>query len=203
MSQYRKGQIINKLIFTAVALLLAGMILLALDYPNIKMHLFGPVVFESLEPNEIKAGLIVEASIDTNFGSYAYTDSFREEDVYYVIWTGDAYAEDYRYMGIKVPASEQSAMEEMAEAASNGKYTAPVKYTGIIHRMTSKEYSLFEACFREAGWTEEEIEESTLPYIMNVSYMEEEDNSGLYIFVGICLMPMLILVWCMKWNSDS
>ena len=189
-------------------LLLAGVVLLILDYPNIKIHLFGPTEFESLEPDEIEGGLIVEASIDINFGAYAhkekyygYTFSSEETDVYYVIWTGDAYAEDYRYMGIKVPASEQNVMEEIAEAASNGTHVEPVKYTGIINRMSSDEYPLFEAYFQEAGWTKEEIEERTLPYTINVSYMEEQDHSELYIFMAICLVPVILAVWLMEWKS--
>ena len=39
-------------------------------------------------------------------------------DLYYVIWTGDENAQDFRYMGIKVPASDEYKMEEMAEALS-------------------------------------------------------------------------------------
>lgn len=211
MSEYRKEQIIKKLMFTMFILLLAGVVLLILDYPNIKIHLFGPTEFESLEPDEIEGGLIVEASIDINFGAYAHNEkqssyygyalSSEETDVYYVIWTGDAYAEDYRYMGIKVPASEQYAMDEIAEAASNGTHVEPVKYTGIINRMSSDEYPLFEAYFQEAGWTEEEIEERTLPYTINVSYMEEQDHSNLYLFMAICLVPVILAVWFREWKS--
>ncbi|MDE7404177.1 MAG: hypothetical protein K2M81_03630 [Lachnospiraceae bacterium] len=211
MSQYRKEQIIKKLMFTMFTLLLAGVILLILDYPNIKIHLFGPTEFESLEPDEIEDGLVVEASIDINFGAYAHDEkqssyygfalSSEETDVYYVIWTGDAYAEDYRYMGIKVPASEQSAMEEIAEAASNGAHVEPVKYTGIINKMSSEEYPLFKEYFQEAGWTKEEIEERTLPYTINVSYLEEADNSVLYIFMALFFVPAIIVVWCSKWKS--
>lgn len=210
MSEYWKEQITKKLLFTAFILLLAGVVLLILDYPNIKIHLFGPTEFESLEPDEIEGGLIVEASIDINFGAYAHNEkqsyygyalSSEETDVYYVIWTGDAYAEDYRYMGIKVPASEQYVMEEIAEATSNGTHVEPVKYTGIINRMSSDEYPLFEAYFQEAGWTKEEIEERTLPYTINVSYMEEQDHSDLYLFMAVCLVPVILAVWFREWKS--
>lgn len=213
MSQYRKEQIIKKLMFTMFTLLFAGGILLILDYPNIKIHLFGPTEFESLEPDEIKDGLIVEILADINFGAYAYNEqkSFyygypypitsKATDVYYVIWTGDAYAEDYRYMGIKVPVSEQDIMEEIAEAVSNGTHAEPVKYTGIINKMSSKEYPLFEAYFQEAGWSKEEIEKRTLPYTINVSFLEEGDNSVLYIFMGIFLVPAVLAVWCSEWKS--
>lgn len=211
MSEYWKEQIIKKLLFSAFILLLAGVVLLILDYPNIKMHLFGPVEFESLEPDEIDIGLIVDASIDINFGAYAceekqsyyygYSITSEPTDVYYVIRTGDVYAEDYKFMGIKVPATEQSVMEEIAEAASDGKHVEPAKYTAVITSMTSEEYPLFEAYFREAGWTEEEIEERTLPYTINVSYTEKQDHSDLYLVMAVFLVPVIIAVWCREWKS--
>lgn len=211
MQQYRIERRIKKLRFTIFILLFAGVLLLVLDYPNIKLHLLGPTEFESLRPDEIEGGLLVEASINMNFGSYASNEQstyynayyFPSEttDLYYVIWTGDAYAEDYRFMGIKVPVSEQSVMDEMAEAASEGKSVEPVKYTGIIHRMSSEEYPLFEEYFEEAGWTKEEIEERTLPYTIDVSYMEEQEHSDLYLFLLICLVPIIILIWCSEWKD--
>lgn len=211
MQQYRKEHGIKKLKLTIFILLLAGVVLLILDYPNVKLHLFGPTEFESLRPDEIEGGLLVEASINMNFGSYASDEQstyynayyFPSEttDLYYVIWTGDAYAEDYRFMGIKVPVSEQSVMDEMAEAASEGKNVEPVKYTGIIHRMSSEEYPLFEAYFEEAGWTKEEIAEHTLPYTINVSYMEEQDHSDLYWVMPIFVVPVIIVLWCREWKD--
>lgn len=210
MQQYRIERGIKKLRFTIFILLFAGVLLLVLDYPNMKLRLLGPTEFASLKPDEIEGGLLVEASIDVNFGSYAYNEqgsdygyysTAKTTDLYYVIWTGDAYAEDYRYMGIKVPVSEQSVMDEITEAASEGKPVEPVKYIGMIKRMSSEEYPLFEEYFEEAGWTKEEIEERTLPYTIDVSYMEEQDHSDLYLFLLICLVPIIILIWCSEWKD--
>lgn len=196
MSQNMEEIIIKKLRLTGLTILLAVLLLLPWDYPVIKMYLFGTTEFESLELDEIKAGLIVDASVDINFGSYAYT----KEDEYYVIWTGGAYAENYKYMGIKVPGSERSVMGKIAEAASNGEYVEPVKYVGIIREMSYDEYPLFKAFFQDAGWTDEEIEEDTLPYIIDVSYIEDAKHSKLYLYVLICLLPAVIAIWCSKWN---
>ncbi|MDE5908848.1 MAG: hypothetical protein K2H52_08960 [Lachnospiraceae bacterium] len=211
MQQYRKEHGIKKLKLTIFILLLAGVVLLILDYPNIKLHLLGPTEFASLSPDEVEGGLLVEVSIDINFGTYAsneqstyysnYFSTTKTTDLYYVIWTGDAYAEDYRYMGIKVPVSEQSVMDEIAEAVSEGKHADSVKYVGIINRMSSEEYPMFEAYFEEAGWTKEEIEERTLPYTINVSYMEEQDHSDLYWTMPIFVVPVIIVLWCRKWED--
>lgn len=210
MQQYRIEHGIKKLKLTIFIILLAGVVLLVLDYPNIKLRLLGVTEFESLRPDEIEGGLLVEASINMNFGSYAsneqstyygYYSSSDVKDLYYVIWTGDAYAEDYRYMGIKVPVSEQAAMDEMAEAAKGGKSVDPVKYTGVIHRMSSEEYGLFKAYFEEAGWTKEEIAERTLPYKIDVSYMEEQDHSDLYWTMPIFIVPVIIALWCREWKD--
>lgn len=211
MRQYRIEHGIKKLKFTIFILLFAGVLLLVLDYPNVKLRLLGPTEFASLKPDEIEGGLLVEVSVDINFGTYASNEestyygygyaSSNTTDLYYVIWTGDAYAEDYRYMGIEVPVSEQSVMDEIAEAASEGKPVEPVKYTGTIRRMSSEEYPLFKEFFEESGWTEEEIEARTLPYTIDVSYMEEQDHSDLYIFLLICLVPIIILVWCSEWKD--
>lgn len=205
-----KNQIIKKLLFSLFVLLFVGMLILVLDYPNIKAHIFGNVKFEELSPDEIKSGLIVDVSLSANFGSYAYTeektvyDSLplygKVTDVNYVIWTGELGMVTYKFMGIEQPISEEEVMEEMAEATYNEEYIEPVHYSGIIQRMSPKEYSFFQEYFKEVGWTEEEIEENTLPYFINVSHMEETDHSELYIFLGLFFLPMLILVWCKRWN---
>lgn len=204
-----KDQLIKKSLFTLFILFFVGLLLLVLDYSNIRAHIFGNTKFEELKPDEVKSGLVVDVSLSANFGSYAYTEEktvYNSLPVYstvtavnYVIWTGKTDMVTYKYMGIEVPISEEEVMDEIAEATYNEEYVEPVQYSGIIQRMSSEEYNLFQEYFREAGWTEEEIEENTLPYSIDVSY-EVTDNSDLYIFLGLFFVPMLIFVWCKRLN---
>lgn len=204
-----KDQLIKKSLFTLFILFFIGLLLLVLDYSNIRAHIFGNAKFEELKPDEIKSGLVVDVSLSANFGSYAYTEEktvYNSLPVYstvtavnYVIWTGETDMVTYKYMGIEVPISDEEVMDGIAEATYNEECVEPVQYSGIIQRMPSEEYSLFQEYFREAGWTEEEIEENTLPYFINVSY-EVTDNSDLYIFLGLFFIPMLIFVWCKRLN---
>lgn len=84
--------------------------------------------------------MIVEASINTNFSWFAEeyeedTNTHRttSEYFYYVIWTGDDEATDWRYMGIKVPASDADVMDAMAEACYNEEYfDTTMEYAGTL-----------------------------------------------------------------------
>lgn len=120
-----------------------GLMMIVFCFSALKTQIRGPVKFESLAPDEITNGLIVDVTLYDNLGCYMeeYIENTSTPinittSLYYVIWTGDDEADDYRYIGIKVPASEKNAMENMAEATYYGyEYSDPIRYSGVIRSM--------------------------------------------------------------------
>ncbi len=143
-------------------------------------------------PDEINGDLIVEASINANFGAYmeeysknTKTNVTRTTDIYYVIWTGDDDSEDYKYMGIKVPASYGGQMDRMAEATYNYEMSDTIHFTGAVNKMSSEEYQYFREYFQESDWTDEEIDEYTLPYYISVGALTGGAATSAYVIFGI------------------
>ena len=186
----------KKSIMRAIPLVLlfviAGGVLFAAEFSNIRSLLRGHVKFETLLPDEINGDLIVEASINANFGAYmeeysknTKTNVTRTTDIYYVIWTGDDDSEDYKYMGIKVPASYGGQMDRMAEATYNYEMSDTIYFTGAVNKMSSEEYQYFREYFQESDWTDEEIDEYTLPYYISVGALTGGAATSAYVIFGI------------------
>lgn len=172
-------------------------------FSEVKMLLNGAVNFESLKPVEIKDEILVDASISINLGAFLaeYEKSrIRGTEqinyVYYIISTGDVMDEDSRYMAIKVPAADKAAMDALEEAYGSGEASKPIKYTGPIRRMSEEEYKHFVYCFTRAGWTEEAIDDYTLPYYIDAGAFTGKGLANfcfglilgsIFIFIGLFL----------------
>lgn len=194
-----KKKSIKKSLFSVILLVVIGLILIGVEFSNLKSLLNGHVKFETLTPEEISEDVIVDASINTNFGCFAEyyeenTDTHvtRTTDLYYIIWTGDEDDEDYRYIGIKVPVEDEDAMEAMAEATYYYEYSDPIEYSGAINKMNDEEYQYFKEYFIESGWTEEEFEEWTLPYYISVGALTGGAAVTVYVIFGIGVLLVLI-----------
>ncbi len=192
----------NKLIATGIILLAAGLVIVLMEIVISKSRMQGPFVFENLKPEEIRGNIIVEAAIDTNFGSYMeeyaydYYGFTTVSSIYYVIWTGDAYSESYKYMGIKVPSNQRAVMDKIAEATYEGSYVGEREYTGVICMMGEEEYQYFKEYFQKSGLSEEEIEEKTIPYYINLCCPIQKDEGRIYlVFVVAGAILFLIGVW--------
>ena len=199
MLEKLKKKSILKSLPAVVILLVVGIGLLVLEFSNVKSLLRGHVVFETLAPEEIDSDLIVDVTLYDNFGCYmeqyeenTKTHTRRTTDLYYVIWTGDENAEDFRYMGIKVPVTDENAMEKMAEATYYGEYSDPISYSGAVNKMTSEEYKYFKEYFLESDFTEEELDEWTLPYYISVGALTGGAATSAWVIVGIGLVLVLI-----------
>lgn len=197
LEKLKKKSIVKKLP-TIIILIIVGLGLIGLEFWGIIALMRGHVEFETLEPEEISRGLVVDASIAYNFGGFmekyeenTSTHVTRTTDVYYVICTGNENSKDSKYMAIKVPASDEWDMEQMAENTYNGLYSEPISYSGAINKMSSKEYQYFKEWFMEGGWTEDEVEEYTLPYYISVGALTGGAASSVYFFVVIGLILIL------------
>ncbi|MGN0376758.1 MAG: DUF6709 family protein [Suilimivivens sp.] len=214
MLERLKKRSVKKILPSVIVLMVMGLALIGIEFSNLKSLMRGHVKFETLEPDEINEDLIVDASIDINFGAFieeyeenTKTHITRTTNLYYVIWTGDENSEDYKYMGIKVSAVDESKMEAMAVAAYNYEYSDPIQYSGAINRMSSEEYEYFKDYFLESGWTEEEVEEYTLPYYISVGALTGGAASSVYVIIalgGIFILAGLIaLIYAMAGGGLS
>lgn len=206
MLEELKKKSIKKSLPQVLILLIAGIVMIVLELPNIKALLRGKVQFETLQSEEINEELIVDASIDANFGCYmeeyeenTSTHYTRTTDLYYVIWTGDENSENYCYMGIKVPASDGNVMDAMTEATYNYEYSEPIHYTGAIKKMPSEDYRYFKDFFISSGWSEEEIEAYTLPYYINVGALVDGAATTAYVVCGLGVAMIIISLVLFFW----
>lgn len=197
-NQLKRKSVLKKLPI-AIVLMLLGMFVLVLEWGDLASIMRGPVAFETVQPDEFEPRMIVEASIDANFGFFAEeyeenteTHETKSQYYYYVVWTGDENAEDWRYMGIKVPASDYEAMEAMAEDTYNYGYSENViEYAGCIDEMTDEEYQYFREYFTESGFTDEEIDAYTLPYYINVGVLVGGSETFTYFLIAVGVLMVL------------
>lgn len=184
----------------SIILTIAGAFLTVYYANDTLTAITGFKTFEDLEPDEIRNQL-VEIDVTANFGCYMeeYSENTTTHlrtttDLYYVIWTGDANATDFRYMTIKVPAKWESEMEEIAENTYNEMYSAPLHFVGKIHKLSSKEYEYFEEYFTESGWSAADVEDMTLPYYIDV--MGTYVTPGSYsIYVLLFVVGVILLIY--------
>lgn len=163
----------KKCLVLAVICLISGAALIAISAESLFYCLFGFADFTQLAPNKIRSQL-VELNLTTNFGCYLEEYEYNTDthyrkttDLYYIIWTGDDYVTEYSYMTVKVPANLETKMEAMAENTADGKSSDPVYIFGKIKKLSSEEYSYFTASLKEAGWSDEDIRDYSLPYYID------------------------------------
>lgn len=185
-----------------IILLVMILALLFAYFSHLKAMKREPVKFESLAPDEIKKNLIVDVTLYDNFGCYMEEYQYLENariplttGLYYAIWTGDDKTEDYRYMGIKVPASKKEDMEEMAEAFYNGGgYSDPIRYSGVIKKMSLEEYQYFTQYFEEGGLSADEMDDWLLPYYIDTDARAESKAASGWLLAAITAAFILFAV---------
>lgn len=191
----------KKSLFGTVFLLIVGLLLAGYFSIGTFYALTGYVPFEELEPDEI-GHQWVTVNLKENFGCYMEEYEYNKDTgrskttaLYYVVWTGDDNATDFRYMSIRVPASYEKQMDNMANAFYNNQATTPMEISGRIRKLSNEEYEYFKEYFLESGWTEEEFEEATLPYyILTFSSVSSQNGMAIILFLlGIVLLIIGIL----------
>lgn len=199
MFENLKKASIKKALLPIIILFIAGAIFIGVQLPNLVALMKGHVKFETLAPDEIKENIIVDATIEVNFGAFleeyeenTKTHVTRTTDMWYVIWTGDDDDVDYRYMGIKVPASDISKMDDMADATYYYEYVEPIEYSGAIKKMDDEEYRYLKEYFLESGFTEDELGDYIIPYYINAGALTGSSEGGVYVFFGLGVLLVVI-----------
>lgn len=175
MFEELKKKILKSSLLWSIILLIAGLGLAGWNAMDAFYAATGYVDFTKLAPDQIKSQL-VDVNLAESFGCYleAYerntkTGQERITHLYYLIPTGDIYAADWCYMSVKVPARYESEMETLTENTLAGQAASnPVLLSGKIKKLDAEDSSYFKSYLRQAGFTDEEIDEMTLPYYINV-----------------------------------
>lgn len=184
----------------AIILIAAGIALIVFQASNAYYALTGLIQFEDLAPEEIRNQL-VQADINAVFDNYLEeysenTSTHRRTTthLYYITWTGDDYATDYRFITIKVPVDLKSAMNGIMSFTSEYDYSHSVRITGKIKKLSQEDYDYFEEYFVDInGFSQEQFEALTLPYYINV---DMSLDSGLrYIYVAAVAAGAGLVLW--------
>lgn len=197
MFEELKKKILKSSLLWSIILIIAGVGLAGWIAMDAFYAATGYVDFASLGPDQFKSQL-VDANIKESFGCYleAYerntkTNQTRTTDLYYIILTGDENSTDWRYMSVKVPPSYESKLEDITENTYNGQLSDPLLLSGKIKKLDAEELSYFKDFFRDEGFTDEEIDEATLPYYIDV-FNSKASMSGMYIILFVLGAILLI-----------
>ncbi|MGN0308286.1 MAG: DUF6709 family protein [Lachnospiraceae bacterium] len=167
-------------------------IVLITEYFDVRLLLKEPVKFETLQPEEIYADMVVNASINANYGAfmeeyeeYTISQIRHTTSLYYIIQIGALNAPDFRFMAIKVPVFYEEKMDKMTDDTYDYGYSEPIEYFGVINRMSYEEYSYFEDFFLESGFTSDELENYLLPYYISTWGFLDDTDALFGIPIGI------------------
>lgn len=191
-SKILKGSILLCILSIVIGLGLAGWNAMDAFY-----SVTGYKDFTQLKPEEIKSQL-VKVDLTENFGCFmeqrsknTKTNAVKTTHLYYIIWTGDDNAEDWRYMAIKVPARYEKQMDAMTTNTYNEIRSEAIPFTGKIKKLDDKEYSYFKDFLKELGMTDADISAMTLPYY--IDYGSQGAMTALY--VGLFGVGMVLMIY--------
>lgn len=195
-----KKRCFKKSLPLAIILIAAGIALILFQASNAFYALTGLVHFEDLAPEEIKNQLIqadVNAVFDNYLEEYSENTSTHYRTttfLYYITWTGDDYATDYRYITVKVPADLKSAMNGIMEFTAEKDYSHSIHLTGKIEKLSQEDYDYFQEYFVDiCGFSQEQFESMTLPYYIKVNM--SLDSGFKYIYVVAVAAGIGLVLW--------
>lgn len=198
MFEELKKKIMKSSLLWSVILIIAGLGLAGWNAMNAFYAATGYADFTQLAPDRIKNQL-VDFDLTENFGCYleAYeentkTHQTRTTHYYYLIWTGDENATDWRYMSIKVPASYGNQMDDITENTYNEIVSDPIRFSGQIKKLDDEEYYYFKSYLKDLGLTDEDIETGTIPYYINVFASKPSMNA---VFIALFALGAFLLVF--------
>ena len=190
-----------------IILIIAAFVILALQVPHMILCCTKPDQFESLDWQEIHEDMMVNIDMKENFGCCAekYSEKAGKQtttDLYYVVWTGNEYVEDYRYMCVMVQPKYGDQLDQMALDFVDGKETSSMKFSGTIRKMESEELDLFYDYFVECGISKTEAVNMTLPYVIdtkrNVGMDKVMKTLGFIVNLVVIAGMIYYLIWVIK-----
>lgn len=204
LEELRKNSIKSSLPGIIIILLILAVVL-GFQVPHLIICFSPHERFEELDYTEIKDGMIVDYTMTENFGAFMdYTEDKKVKAVYYVIWTGDAYADDYRFMAIKVDPKYEDQLDQMAMDFSEGKDTTPIEFSGTIVKMDNEGKDYLYKYFGYSDYSRSEAMNATIPYILDTEKNVGTDRVikliGMFATLAGIAGVIYYLIWICKGN---
>lgn len=185
----------------SIILMIVGLGLIIFRAQATYYTVFGYAKFEDLEPDEIKSQFVdIEMTLNYGFFLEEYekktNSTYRKTTYYYCsIPTGDGSDLSYPDMSIKVPASYEKQLDQIYDNTVEGHYSVPLSLSGRIRKLTDEEYGYFEKAYKKIGYTDDDIDEYTLPYCIEVINNKVAYNilSVLVFIAGLALIAFGII----------
>ncbi len=186
-----KKRSIQKSLLLTVIFGLAGIALTGIFALGAWYVIAGYASFVDLKPDQI-SNQWVALNLKDNWGSFAEvveTDSETQESktvsLYYAILTGNDYSLDFRYMAVCVPVEYRERMDQMMNNGDS------IFLSGRILKMDEDTYGYFKDYLLYGGLTEDQLEQSVLPYYIMV--FSNEDMVNAFIVTGFLIGIFFIL----------
>lgn len=190
---------ITKLIGVIIGVMILILIVFGSNFIKI---IKGPVELSSLSPDEM-LNAYVEFDVDMIMDSFVETYNESENgkqtstDMHYIIPLNQE-----KYFALHVGIGDLYTAEELlndtydyyfANTSSEPPTTWRVK--GTINKLEDKYLSYYNSyLFETAGFTQEEIDTYTMPYVLDVDYIGEYNSTFMYGFLVIFLILLLCII---------
>lgn len=207
MLEYLRKKSIKSSVPLIIILLIGALVILALQIPHMILCCTKHDQFETLAWEDIHEDMMVDIDMKENFGCCAekYSEKGGKRtttDLYYVVWTGNEYVEDFRYMSIVVQPKYGDQLDQMASDFIDGKETTTVKFSGTIRKMEEKELNRFYGYFEEGGISKTEAMDMTIPYCIdtkkNVGMDKVMKVLGFIVNMVVIALFIFWLIWVIK-----
>ncbi len=199
MFEELKKKILKSSLFGSIIMIVIGLGLAGWFAMDAFYAITGYADFSQLSPDQLNNQL-VEVNLTDNYGCYleaweknTKTNQTKTTHYYYVILAGDEYsATDWCYVSVKVPASYGSKMDAMTENTYNELDSEPLYLAGQIKKLDAEETSYFQGFFRDAGFSDDEIAEMTLPYYIQCFSSKASMN---FVFIAAFAVGAFLLIF--------
>ncbi len=160
----------------------------------------GPEKLDDLPLDRISAAY-VNADINAILGNFAeyYEESDdgskNVTDNYYVIPVGDE-----EFIGLQVSKEDFDSAELIFNQTmdyligNTDELTSIMNVTGSVNDMDSEVYDYYKEWFEEYGYTDEEIDNVALPYILQIGYIGAMDQVAVYGLLALAAVGLLLTV---------
>ena len=182
------------------ALIASVIVILLITWNSLTKLIAGPQQLDSLAIEELSDSY-VNGDITAIVGLYAeyyeeYDDGTETTTAnYYVIPVGE-----YEFIGLHVSEedfakADQIYNETMDYLLGNtvDMYSS-LNITGTINPMESELHDFYVEWFKSYGYTDEEINQVALPYVLQVGYIGQFDSFSTYGLLAVCAVALLLVI---------
>jgi hypothetical protein len=179
------------------------LISLLISYDSLTKFIEGPKDLYALDVKDLPKTYVTGDinAILGNFAEYYEENEDGTENVtnnYYIIPVGES-----EYIGLEVSKSDFGIADQILEETMNyidgtqDELTTALNVTGTVNPMESEVLQYYQDWFKSSGYSEEEIKNLALPYMLQINYVGSVDTGTAYAFLAlaaVCIILILVLI---------